>query len=227
MIKPIHAQTSILAVNAVGKIKINGDLSENLWLKANTYSLSLSQDKLNEKKSLKENGWFKVAWDDDNLYIAIKFIDSGIVAQANGNNQHHHRYGDVAEIFLKPKSSPWYWEFHVTPRGHKTCFNFANRSQVGQPVALKNKCPIKVAALVDGTLNSTQGQDRHWSAEMLIPRTALTGIAGTGNYEWTILVSRYNYDESLQWQELSMFPILSKSEFHRINEYGLLQLGLE
>ena len=81
-----------------------------------------------------------------------------------------------------------------------------------------------VGAQVQGTLNQWEDKDASWTGEFAVPVQDLTARGesfGPGS-QWTILVSRYNYGRYLSWQELSMTPQISRTSYHLLEDYAVL-----
>jgi hypothetical protein len=208
-------------------IKIDGKLDDLIWQETQSYTMDLSHDKQLNGQSVQEDGRIFLAYDDNYLYVAASFSDSDVVAEGKSDQQHHYRFGDVCELFLKPDNSTWYWELYVTPTDRKTAFWFPGRGRLGLPSCFKNyKCGLFVGAEVNGTINNWHDKDVGWTAEMAMPIEDLTanGDLFEPGVCWRILIGRYNYSRYLEHQELSMSPMLPKTNFHMLENYGILKL---
>ena len=209
-------------------VKVDGVLDEKVWEVAEVYPMALSKDRLADS-TLKESGKVRVAWDEKWLYVSFDFVDSDIVAKGKEDGLHHYRFGDLAEVFVKPDNHPWYWELYVTPIEKKTTFFFPSRAHLGQPSCFDYKFPkdqLKVAAKVNGAANDDSGHDTNWTAEMAIPVSELTrrGEKFGPNAPWRIFVGRYNYSDQMVNKEHSMMPSLPKTDYHMTDHYGKLIL---
>jgi len=211
------------AAHATAPVRIDGVLDDPVWRTAQSCPLQLSLD--NAGQSLAEGGRAWLAWDASNLYVAVTFEDSDIVAEGREDQLHHYSLGDLVEVFVKPADQTWYWELYATPPGRKTSFWFPGRGRLGLPSCFAYTCGLRVAATVDGTLNDWKDRDRSWSAELAIPAADLTapgGGFGPGS-AWRVMVSRYNYSRYLPHVELSMAPALSRTDYHRYEDYAILE----
>ena len=202
-------------------IQIDGQLREPIWQQTAAYALQLPQ------APAKESGRVRLAWDDEALYVAIEFDDSDIVAEGDQDQLHHYEMGDVAELFLRPVDSTWYWELYATPHGRKTEFFFPGRGRLGVPSCFGggNRRDLRVAATVDGTLNHWRDRDRSWTAEFAVPAKDLTEYGnqfGPGS-QWHMLLARYNYSRYLAHRELSTAPALPELNFHALEGYAVLK----
>lgn len=209
-------------------VTIDGKLDDPAWKNAQVFTFHLSVAELAEAKGkdVTETGEARVCWDDNNFYLAVKFMDSDIVAEGTEDQLHHYLMGDLAELFLKPADQTWYWEMYVTPAGRKTTLFFPGRGRLGLKSAENNPGGLRVAAQCQGTLNSWEDKDTSWTGEMAVPIKDLTARGETfrAGSKWTILIARYNYSRYLPWKELSMTPQISKTNYHQLEDYAILSL---
>ncbi len=212
---------------ATAPVHLDGRLDERAWQEATAYPLQTSRGRSAAGKRLQETGSVRLLWDDDALYVAVTFDDSDIVAEGEEDQLHHYSLGDVAEIFLRPSGSTWYWEFYATPHGRKSEFFFPGRGRVSLPSGTSdaNRRHLRVAASRHGTLNDWKDRDESWTAELAIPLADLTehGNSFGPGHEWHILVARYNYSRYLDYRELSAAPALPRLDFHALEHYAVLK----
>lgn len=215
----------IRAVHADSPLTVDGRLDEAVWTRAPAYAMSLSADQLAGGNVLREGGRVRFAWDAENLYLAVEFEDSDVVAEGEADGEHHYQKGDVAELFLWPEAHTWYWELYVTPHGRQTSFFFPGPARM-LPSTFKDHLRLRVAAQVQGTFNDWSDRDRGWTAEMAVPVKDLTrhGEDWGPGAVWRVLVGRYNYSVHLPAVELSAMPKLSRTSFHLRGEYRRLRL---
>lgn len=212
-------------------LNIDGVLDEPVWQRAQTYQLEPGLDTVAAGKTVSESGTVRAAWDDTFFYLAVECTDSDVVAEGASDQMPHYKLGDVAELFLKPGDRPWYWEMYVTPPGKKTTYWFPGRGRKGLESCFSaehgEKSGLRVAARVRGSLNDWSDRDGGWTAEMAVPVADLTARGegfGPGS-NWRILTGRYNYGVPLSDVELSMFPQLSKTNYHLHEEYAVLEFA--
>jgi Carbohydrate family 9 binding domain-like len=214
--------STMTAKYTIKPIKLDGRLNEPVWQTTTVYHLSLAKDQLDRKKKLAEPGEVRIAWDNDNIYLAVKFYDSDIKARGTKDQMHHYRLGDTVELFLKPEAQTWYWELYATPQNKKSTF-WLPRHKKGLII---KELGLRVATYCEGTLNSSSNKDKFWTMEMAIPIKNLSSSEQPfdSGEKWRILVGRYNYKHHSRRPERSMTPQLSKTDYHRHQEYGILQL---
>ena len=202
-------------------VNIDGVLDDQAWKTAPAYRMSLGEDRMAKGQRLAERGEVRLVWDDRNFYVGIRFRDRDIVAEADVDQISHYERGDLVEVFLKPRNQTWYWELYATPRSQKTSLWFPKTGTL-----TIRRCGLRVAARCQGTLNESHDKDRSWTAEVAMPlRDLVTADQSFGpGTQWSILVSRYNHRRGLKDPELSMVPQLSKTNYHLIEEYAVLEL---
>ena len=222
----LSARGEMVARYAESPVVVDGVLDEAVWADAAVYEMrkAVAHEKLGK---LQEGGEIRVAWDDDNFYLAASFDDSDIVARGEADELHHYQFGDVCELFLKPEADTWYWELYATPLRRKTTFWFAGRGRRVRPIGHEGgESGLSVGARCKGSVNDWRDRDKGWTAEMAVPVKDLRAHGsefGVGTV-WRILVARYNYSRYLYNVELSMSPQMRGADFHNIKEYGVLRL---
>ena len=224
--KPPPPPAVVTARHTSTPVKVDGVLDDEAWQTATVYQMSLSRDRIAKGRTLTEGGEVRLAWDDTNLYVGIKFVDSDIVAVGEEDQLHHYALGDLVEVFVKPGDETWYWELYATPGNKKTSFMFPGRGRLGMREGYDCKCGLQVAAQCKGSLNKWEDHDTHWTAELAMPIKDLTtrGETFEPGAKWRILIARYNYSRYLPHKELSMVPPLAWANYHRHEDYGVLEL---
>ncbi len=203
-------------------VVVDGVLDDLAWENAEVYNLLFSKDRDGE---VEERGLAMVAWDSDYLYVGVKFYDSDIVALGEEDQLHHYRMGDLVEVFLKPAGRTYYWELYATPAGYKSHFFIPGRGRI--PLGIEDySMDLRVSARCAGTLNDWEDVDDYWTAEMAVPIADLIarGDEFAPGAEWSILIARHNFSRYLSNRELSMYPPMSRTNFHLHEEYAVLRL---
>ncbi|UCG16384.1 MAG: carbohydrate-binding family 9-like protein [Phycisphaerales bacterium] len=218
---------TMVAHYAAAPVTVDGRLDEPIWARAPAYRLHLSSDRANTGQSVIEGGEVRLARDQRYLYLAARFADSDIVAEGDADQLAHWQKGDVCELFLKPEGQTWYWELYVTPRSHKSSYWFPGRGRLGVPSCFDYTCGLKAAAQCVGTVNEWRDEDSEWTAELAMPIQDLTarGERFEPGARWRVLIGRYNYSRYLPGPELTMTPRLSKTNYHLIDEFAVLELA--
>lgn len=212
----------IRGVHSPAPLALDGVLDEPVWRQAPVYELGnwvTEQSKVEPARA-------RVAWTDTHLYIAIECDDSDLIAEMPKDQEHHYKFGDVVEVFVKPADETWYWEYYATPTSNKTAFFFPGRGRQGLPSVESYKSELRVAVTVDGTLNHWQDRDGGWCSEIAIPWSEfdVNGGSRPTATRWKIQFARYNYGRYTSTVELSMFPRLRGGTFHAFEQYANLVL---
>lgn len=219
-----HESHQVQAPFSATPVTVDGKLDEPIWKVSPKYTLSLPGDA--DGVDVQEPGTIQFAFDRDNFYVAATFNDSDVIAEGTEDQLHHYLLGDLCEIFLKPEDQSWYWELYATPLGKKSSFFYPSRGRLGMPSCEDADFEMMVASHCDGSLNDWTDVDKLWTSEMAIPIKELTARGetfGPGS-KWRVSAGRYNFSKYLSQRELSSFPQHSKTDFHRYEEYAILDL---
>ncbi|MCM8777607.1 MAG: carbohydrate-binding family 9-like protein [Candidatus Omnitrophica bacterium] len=227
--KVVAEPVPLIAIYSETPVVVDGKLEDDVWQIAPIYNLSLSKGEEAKGNILQEKGEIRTAWDKNYLYIGIKFYDTDIVQEETEDQKHFYRTGDLVEIFLKPAESTWYWEIYGTPNSKKTVFWFPGGGRMGLPSGYEPEVKLKdilIGVQIKGSLNKWEDRDDYWTLEMAIPTEELTRYGNTfgPGSDWRVLIARYNYSRYLSNKELSMYPKLSITNYHLVEEYGKLIL---
>lgn len=227
-----HFSPRIEARRTAGPVMKAGHLNEIAWAKARPVSFQLVASPSERKRigAAESKGSARLLYDDNYLYVAFAFEDMDLVDRSRKDDQELYAISDVAEIFLKPMDEPWYWEFHVTPKGRISTYWWPGDGPAERPAENHFKPRfIQVATKVRGTVNYSGDRDRGWTALVTIPWIKLDRFNPTKDLpaRWTILLSRYDYSRYRtkgSGPELSAASRLSKPYYHLVNEYPRLSL---
>ena len=231
-----NAGSTVIAKYTSESVKLDGKLDEGAWAKASAYSLMLplkSYSNMPESmqknigENLREKSAVKLLWDDNYLYVGAEFDDSDTMNEGKEDQGFLFSTGDLLEVFLKPAKENYYWEIYGTPNNKKSWIFFPSRGRTVFPGCLSYLPEnLKVATIVDGTLNNWKDKDKGCTLEIAIPIKELTayGAKFDNSASWTILLARYNYSAYLPQPELSAYPQLSNANWHLHEEYAKLRL---
>lgn len=61
----------------------------------------------------------RLGWHPEALWVLADLSDDYIVSDSTDHNQDLWTLGDVFEVFIARRDSPWYLELHVTPHNHR------------------------------------------------------------------------------------------------------------
>ena len=202
--------------------KIDGILSDAVWEAIAPRPLLQPQDRVDTGRVISEQGSVRFFHEDGILYLAAEFDDSFLIAagEEDGDDLYH---GDCFELFLKPAGHFFYWEIWISPASLRSVSIWRKRGELGSTGRTLEGREIDLSVITQGTLNG-MADDAGWTLEAAIP---LPDGPGSETGAWEILLARQNYDGSLSkdTRELSSFPQLLKSSFHRTEEYFPIQMN--
>ena len=173
----------------------------------------------------------KLLWDREYLYFYAEMEDHDLLVKVR-EHQGMVWTSDVFELFFKPADGkPAYYEFEVNPVNATLELAFPERDP-NAFVRVRDNTHIdfKTVVKVDGTINNPADDDKGWSVEGRIPwkDLAMTGGRPNPGEIWKLNLCRMDYTTGQPRQELSSCAPLTKSEFHRWEDYTpLLFVGPE
>ncbi|MDF7823898.1 carbohydrate-binding family 9-like protein [Pontiellaceae bacterium B12227] len=197
---------------------IRGVPDERFWKGICSHDFSYSTD---ASGTPAEKTHVRFAWNAQGLFVHAELEDSYIVAKSREDEQLHFETGDVFELFVKPPDEDYCWEMYATPYANKSTLFFPrDRSGMNVQNFLHDHSfrGLEVSARIE---------DRGWVADMFVPVEQLTALGGdwAEGAAWSVLCGRYNFNnDELDNPELSMWPAVSKTNYHLTNEYARLQL---
>jgi hypothetical protein len=207
---------------ATGPIHIDGQLDEAAWKKAPVLK-AFSVFWL--KRKAKTATAARLLWDDRYLYFAAEMEDTDLYAdvrQRNGITWEN----DVFELFFKPSERKLaYYEFQVNAANtHLELFLPSRGSGGYRRFAPLTRLGMESAVRLRGTLNNWKDKDQGWTVEGRIPWSAFTATGGRPRPgdKWRFALCRYDYSKDFDSPELSSTAPLTRSDFHRYEDYGVL-----
>lgn len=167
----------------------------------------------------------RLVWDEEALYFAATMTDGELRAHGVKRNDFLWE-GDVFELFFKPRADgPEYYEFQANPRS--VIFETAIPKRGSDFLKLLSQPPsgMRVAAVVDGTLDRPGDRDRGWSVEGRIPWSAfaMTGGRPEPGAAWLFALCRYDYGPEGTEPVLMSSAPLTRGNYHRYEDYGRLR----
>lgn len=194
---------------------ISGEPDSAFWQGVPAYPLAYSRDVGGLPR---EGATVRFAWNESGLYVYAELEDSFVVATDRRDEQLHFETGDVFELFVKPLADDYYWEMYATPFGNKSTLFFP-RERDGMTVDQHLKDHG-----FQGLEVSSEKVSKGWNARMFVPAEQLTALGAEwgADADWSVLCGRYNYNnEELTEPELSMLPVVSKTNYHLTAEYAV------
>jgi hypothetical protein len=167
----------------------------------------------------------RLMWDDDYLYFAAEMEDKDLyadVTQRNGITWEN----DVFELFFKPSADkPAYYEFQVNAANTPLELFLPSRGAGGyRRFAPLTRLGMESGVKLRGTLNNWKDRDEGWTVEGRIPWKAFAATGGRPavGAKWRFALCRYDYSVPLEYPEMSSSAPLTRFDFHRYEDYGVL-----
>jgi hypothetical protein len=166
-----------------------------------------------------------LVWDNEALYYAASMTDRELRSHGTVRNDSLWD-GDVFELFFKPSAErPEYYEFQANPNSLVFEVAWPKRGEDFGDLRKLPELGSKAVVVVDGTLDHPGDQDRGWTVEARIPWSAfaLTGGKPRPGDSWLFALCRYDYGPEGTKPVLMSSAPLSRSSFHRYEDYGTLR----
>ncbi|MDA2930102.1 carbohydrate-binding family 9-like protein [Acidobacteria bacterium AH-259-O06] len=201
-------------------ITVDGKFDEPVWKQAPW--TELKENDSGDQPLMQ--GKFAMLWDSRYLYLAYDLVDRNILSTID------HRDAllwiqDVAEIFIDPlQSEQIYYEFQFNPRDNFRDLVVMHRGTGSDIYPLGEWASATlVKAIVTGTLDDNQDNDRGWTLEVAIPFSDLwlaPHIPPREGDRWRMNVFRIDY--GLKEPELSAWNPTRGPSFHIPTKFGTL-----
>jgi hypothetical protein len=184
---------------------IDGELSDACWKDREAIGPLF---RLGTQLMAQEQTQFRLAWDDENLYVAALCHESHADEISAAAGEDTWGQEDNIEIFLGG-SDGRYWQICLNAKGGKN----DQVMQGGKPDSSRNLNVTRAAKI---------GNDG-WTVEATIPLTELGLAAPAEGAEWRFNVAR----NELPNRELSTFAPLGRQAFHLPAEFARLRLSAQ
>lgn len=168
----------------------------------------------------------RLLWDREFLYFSAEMEDWDVFANVTQQDGFVWTC-DVFELFFKPaQDKPGYYEFEVNAANGKLDMFLPSRGSGGYGRHKADRqFHIESAVKVRGTLNNFGDKDKGWTVEARMPWSDFTPTGGrpAPGEVWQHALCRYDYSAGLTRQALSSNALLTKPDFHNIEDYAPLR----
>jgi hypothetical protein len=207
---------------ATGPIHLNGVLDEIAWDNARPVK---DFAVFWQKRKPATSTTARLLWDRKYFYFCADMQDQDLFALTKERNGMTWE-DDVFELFLKPSAAKLpYYEFQVNALNTPMELYLPSRGAGGyRRFAALSRLGLESAVKLRGTLNKYDDRDKGWVVEGRIPWTAFKATGGRPKpgETWKFALCRYDYSATLPQPELSSSAPLTRSDFHRYEDYGEL-----
>jgi hypothetical protein len=228
-------------------LNIDGKLDEADWAKA---AKAEAKD-IEYGTSYNKESWFKMLYDDDNLYFGAYFEEQDVKAEVPRDAKEPRRYTEnkhdpdfarfimfhdsFSEIFIDPDADGHgYIEMHINASGK------LNDWWIKEPKKTKDGLDLspsnyhlewdclgaKCAAFTDGTLNDSKDSDKGWSFELAVPVRSIAKMFKRGMGKSIggekISVLLVRTDKAGKQDYYLSWPVVGELNCHRPDKFGTL-----
>ncbi len=165
----------------------------------------------------------KMAWDDQNLYVAWTTKDPDI---QNRHAEHDATLweGDVVELFLQPDDgSGHYYELQFAPNLATFDAKFTGHRQPAWQSAKDWESKVKSAVFVEGSVNG-DGTDRGWMVEVAVPWSAFGLDAAPVGRTWSANLYRIDSAGTHDLQHMGAWAPVG-GDFHALGDAGRIHFA--
>ncbi|HEV3119106.1 MAG TPA: carbohydrate-binding family 9-like protein [Gemmataceae bacterium] len=206
---------------ATGPIQLDGKLDEPAWQNAQPIKDFAVYW---ENRKPKTATTARLLWDDKYLYFGAEMEDTDLYADVKEHNGMCW-FNDVFEMFFRPDERELaYYEFQVNAANTQLEMFLPSRGAGGYGRFHHGRLGIESQVTLNGTLNQWEDKDVGWIVEGRIPWTGFQATGGKpkAGAKWRFTFCRYDYSVGYDRAELSATAPLTRSDFHRYEDYGEL-----
>lgn len=162
----------------------------------------------------------RFGWEPDALWVIADLPDDFITSQSTDHDQDMWTLGDVFEIFIARKDSPFYLELHVTPHNHRLHLHWSvegmEKIQAKQATLDEFRRP---PSAFDSWVQKPEGQNK-WQVLARIPANIIPDGAPFGDgQKFELSFSRYDAGPEGTPDILSSTSPHCELSYHRRHEW--------
>ncbi len=206
---------------ATDKVTIDGKLDEAVWSAVRSVGAFKQPNGGAFSEALAAD--VKLAWDNENLYLAANVKDDD-ARNTHVKNDDTTWEGDVVELFLQVEGKEDYYELQWTPAGSTFDAHFTGHRAPAWEEAAKFQSNFTSKVVVDGDVNA-DGADKGWVVEAAIPWKSL-GFEKAPEAGAKFAANLYRIDDkgTHDFQHMAAWAPVG-GDFHQLKGAGKLVLG--
>lgn len=227
---PAHTEVPTLRVNKLAKgtkIVIDGKLDDPAWKEAAFTGPFVEVGTGRPNRSFPVDGSAKLAWDDENLYVAFEVKDKDVRGGFDPKAVDPHLWTrDTVEIMLDPDGdgdNADYYEIQINPQNlvFDTQYDSYNKPKTEPDGPFGHQdwsAGLKSAVVVHGTIDKSDDEDEGYTVEAAIPWASFTKAKQSPpkpGDSWRMNFYAMQNNSGVAWS-----PILGKGNFHRASRFG-------
>ena len=207
---------------AVGRIRIDGRLTDRAWARARQTDEWVNPNSGEEVEDAE--AWAKMLWDDEYLYIGLHATDADVWATLTDRDADLWDE-EVLEVYLDPRRNGRnYLEIQVNPLN--TVFDALFPSSQNRDVATARAHTVEgmeTAVHVEGTADNRDDEDTSWTVEMRIPISSLPNVGNLPPRDGDqIRVNFYRYDRpDEETVRTAAWSPVGGGSFHNPDRFGV------
>ncbi|MEQ9286144.1 MAG: carbohydrate-binding family 9-like protein [Cyclobacteriaceae bacterium] len=217
-------------VKAHERISIDGMMNEQVWQQAE--SRKFEDFYRIERPSDRQSTTFRMAWDEDFLYLFYSMQDKYLTAREKRRDGEPYN-DDCAEIFIIPAPDSLVAHIGFELNLYKACNDFVyfNKYFNNKDYVFKAFDPeYQAETSFVGTINDNSDEDESWNLELAIPLSSFRNLPSENNPKsgnrWAFQAVRQDRNDPKgdRRSTSTLFPIYEASKgVHQANRFGLME----
>lgn len=218
---PRGSQPTLRAPKLEAAPTIDGRLDDEAWRHVRPTAPFRQPDGKPLRDSLETTA--RIAWDDDNLYVAWQTKDDDIQNRFIDHDSTLWE-GDVVELFLAPDDAGGtYYELQFAPNGGSFDAKFTGHRQPQWKTAAAWESEAKSALHLDGSVNA-DGADQGWSVEAAIPWKAFGRSGPPTGRTWKANLYRIDHKGTHDMSYMGTWVPVG-GDFHALDSAGRIHFA--
>jgi len=213
------------AYKRTSPIQLDGVLDEATWQKASRQGPFISYD---GKRRIRNNTWVRVAWDEENLWVAFECDDTDIHTPYDKRDDPLYE-SEVVEIFIDADGDKdEYVELQAAP--NDVHFDAAFKGGRRKNFDTSYDVNFETKTKLDGTFRDSSDTDKGWVSEWRIPIAELRDVPNppAPGVAWQVnffRLDRLRRGEKVIGSEAAAWSSPLSGDFHNLDRFGTLRFS--